>query len=142
MEAIYNYEVTKKSGDIHLHWAEYLAYAFERTNGKRARAIVLYLSSERHEEKTIKEIQDYLTTKELFLEESELEKKLKTLCYSDIIEDGNSASHYKGISDDIFDQVVQTLYAYEIEEIDPKKVREKILKANRKKMGAATILVD
>lgn len=51
--------------------------------------------------------------KDLFLEDKKLEDRLKLLAGSDIVEEGSTVSHYKGISDDFFNQVVQKLYTYE-----------------------------
>ena len=136
VEAVLHHEVNNKDAEINGHWTEYLNYAFERTNGKRARAIILFLSSDRYQEKTRTEIQAYLKRKGLDLDDRDLEQKLKLLTNSDIIEEGSTAFHYKGVQDDIFDQVVQVLYAFEIESIKLEETHLKIHQGNQKKISS------
>ena len=71
--------------------------------------------------------------KKLPLEDEELDKRLKLLSRSDIIDAGSTAFHYKGIPDDLFNQVVQVLYAHEIENIKLKDTYGKIHEENRVK---------
>ncbi|MCP4157752.1 MAG: hypothetical protein GY757_59130, partial [bacterium] len=112
---------------------EYIESAFARTNGKIAKALVLFLSKERHVEKTRLEISAYLKTKGIEMEDEELDKRLRLLVKSDIIAEGSSAFQYRGIPDDLLNHVVQTRYEYEIENIKNEETAADIARQNREK---------
>ncbi len=44
------------------------------------------------------------------MDDYELEKKLKALVYSDIIEQGSTNFDYRGVQDNIFDKVFRGVY--------------------------------
>ncbi|MCP4155819.1 MAG: hypothetical protein GY757_49295, partial [bacterium] len=134
IETILNYETTnKRQGEIYIHWMEYIESAFAGTNGKIAKALVLFLSKERHVEKTRPEILAYLKTKDIEMEDEELDKRLRLLVKGDIIAEGSSAFQYQGIPDDLLNHVVQTRYEYEIENIKNEETAADIARQNREK---------
>ncbi|MCP4344406.1 MAG: hypothetical protein GY795_02645, partial [Desulfobacterales bacterium] len=79
--------------------------------------ILLYLSKERHKECTRDEIRDHLGWASE--RDKELEEKLCTLEFGDLITRGSSDFHYRGIPDDILDFIFRERYQYEIEMVRP-----------------------
>jgi hypothetical protein len=65
------------------------------------------------------------------VEDEALEEKLRLLERSDIIAEGSTRYRYKGIPDDIFNQVFQVLYAEEIENITIEDTLAEIRKENK-----------
>jgi hypothetical protein len=136
VEAVLNYEVLHKRGRINTHWMEYIQEAFRRTNGKTAQALVLYLSKERHVEKTRPEILSYLKKVGIEIDDDELNKRLELLTKSDIIAEGTSSFQFRGIPDDLFNQVVQKRFAYEIENLNNEETAADINRQNRETLAA------
>jgi hypothetical protein len=114
--ATLEYETLNKRGAIYNTWMEYLTYAFSSINDKNAKNIVLYLCKNRDREVTRKELMETIVPD---MDDSDLEKKLKALVYSDIIEEGRSNFRFRGVPDNIFDKVFRGRYAEEIEAFDP-----------------------
>jgi predicted transcriptional regulator len=116
------FEITDDLGDIRGTWMEYIDYAFAEINGqnpKIAKNIVLYLCQNRNRQVSRKELAEKLQIK---ISDAELEKRLKSLLYNDIIERGRSNFYYQGVKDHIFDKVFRTEYADEITEFDPQEI--------------------
>ena len=81
------------------------------------------------------------------MDDYELEKKLKALVYSDIIEQGATNFDYRGVPDNIFDKVFRGVYQKEIEGFDPAEIRneyramfDEIQKKYRKLQGKQNYL--
>ncbi len=137
--ATLEYETLNRRGTIYNTWMEYIHYAFSTINDRNAKKIVLYLCKNRDREITRKELIEKVVPD---MDDYELEKKLKALVYSDIIEQGSTNFRYKGVSDNIFDKVFRGVYAEEIEGFDPaeitneyKELFDKIQKKYRKLQG-------
>ncbi|MCP4107081.1 MAG: hypothetical protein GY749_16335 [Desulfobacteraceae bacterium] len=110
---------TLREGIIKGIWMEYAGYAMDEANSRNAKKIVLYLCKNRDREVTRSELTEALS---LEMSDSDLEKKMKILVRSDIINQGRSNSHYRGVSDNIFDKVFRGVYEDEIEAFDPKEI--------------------
>ncbi len=137
--ATLEYETLNRRGSIYNTWMEYIHYAFSTINDRNAKKIVLYLCKNRDREITRKELIEKVVPD---MDDYGLEKKLKTLVYSDIIEQGSTNFRYKGVSDNIFDKVFRGVYAEEIEDFDPaeitneyKELFDKIQKKYKKLQG-------
>jgi hypothetical protein len=123
---------------------EYVAYAFHTINDRNAKKIVLYLCKNRDREVTRKELIEKVVPD---MDDYELEKKLKALVYSDIIEQGATNFDYRGVPDNIFDKVFRGVYQKEIEGFDPAEIRneyramfDEIQKKYRKLQGKQNYL--
>jgi hypothetical protein len=104
-----------------LSWMEYMAKAFPEINDRNAKNIVLHLSKYRDREWTRDELREELN---LEMTDGELEKKLKALVKTDIINQGQSNFDYRGVRESIFDKVFRGIYEKEIRKFDPKVIRE------------------
>jgi hypothetical protein len=100
---------------------EYMAKAFPEINDRHAKNIVLHLSKYRDREWTRAELCEALN---LEMEEGDLEKKLKALVKTDIINQGSSNYRYRGVNDNIFDKVFRGVYEEDIRQFDTKIIRE------------------
>ena len=100
-------------------WMEYIYSALQDVNSSNAKNIVMYLSKNREREISRKEIRKGLN---LELSEIDLERRLKALIKSDIIQQGRSNYYYRGIQDNIFDKVFKGVYADDIAKFDPKEI--------------------
>ncbi len=98
-------------GAIKSTWMEYVAGAFPQINDRNAKNIVLHLCKHRDRELTRQELLDEL---KLDMTDGELEKKLKALVKSDIINQGQTNFDYRGVTDNIFDKVFRGVYEKEI----------------------------
>jgi len=100
---------------------EYMAKAFPQINDRYAKNIVLHLSKFRDREWTRAELREALN---LEMPENDLEKKLKALVKTDIINQGQSNFDYRGVKESIFDKVFRGVYEKEIRNFEPKVIRE------------------
>ncbi|MCP4656764.1 MAG: hypothetical protein GY856_15230 [bacterium] len=98
-------ETIAGQGEIARVWNEYLWDAFARVNDKNARKIVLYLAAHEPEERNRDEIR---TDLDLDMTDEELEERLHKLVKADILADGSSNFHYRGLGDRIFAMVAIT----------------------------------
>jgi len=96
---------------------EYVHSAFSKVNEKYAKQIVLYLSKHRDREVTREELRNKVVPD---MDDGRLEKKLKVLVKSDIIDQTNF--DYRGVQDSIFDKVFRGVYQKEIESFDAKEI--------------------
>jgi hypothetical protein len=115
------FETLDDQGLIKLSWMEYIGKAFPQINDRYAKNIVLHLSKYRDREWTRAELREALN---LEMEESDLEKKLKALVKTDIINQGASNNRYRGVNDNIFDKVFRGVYEEDIRDFDPKMIRQ------------------
>jgi hypothetical protein len=115
------FETLDEQGLIKLSWMEYIAKAFPQINDRHAKNIVLHLSKYRDREWTRAELCKALN---LEMPENDLEKKLKALVKTDIINQGASNNRYRGVNDNIFDKVFRGVYEEDIREFSPKVIRE------------------
>ena len=115
------FETLDDQGLIKLSWMEYIAKAFPQINDRHAKNIVLHLSKYRDREWTRAELCEALN---LEMPEKDLEKKLKALVKTDIINQGASNSRYKGVKDNIFDKVFRGVYEEDIRDFSPEVIRE------------------
>lgn len=119
--ATLEYETRDKRGNIRGTWMEYIESAFDRINQKHAKNIVLYLSKHRDREVGRKEIRKKLVPD---MDDYELEKKMKALIKTDIIQEGSSNFYYQGVQDNIFDKVFRGKYARDIQAFDPSEITD------------------
>lgn len=105
-------EIIDKKSDLHRTWLEYINNTLSKVNDKYARKILLMLSKERDKEYARDEIMKEIGWPED--KEPDLEKKLSKLIYGDLISEGSSAYHYKGIDDDVLHLIFYHKYQYEI----------------------------
>jgi len=77
---------------------------------------VLYLCQNKHREVDRNEIK---TKFNLEISNGQLEKRMKALVESDIVNQGRSNFYYQGIKDHIFDKVFRGIYGDEIDSFDP-----------------------
>ena len=115
------YETLDNRGMIKLTWMEYIASAFPLINDRNAKNVVLHLCKNRDRELTREEIRRDLN---LEMTDGQLEKKLKALVKSDIIEQGQTDFDYRGVKDNIFDKVFRGVYEKEIGQFDIKTIRK------------------
>ncbi len=113
------FETMDDRGEIKFTWMEYIASALPRLNDRNGKNIVLYLCKHRDHEVTRQELMDDL---KLDMSDTDLEKKLKALVKSDIVEQGVSNFRYRGVRDNIFDKVFRSVYEEEIREFDIKNI--------------------
>ncbi|KPA19648.1 ATPase domain protein, prokaryote domain protein [Candidatus Magnetomorum sp. HK-1] len=109
-------------GSIKARWMEYLSYAFTEINGfdsDLSKKIVLYLCKNKDREVSRAEIKKDL---QLDISDRDLEKRMKVLVYSDIVNQGRSQFYYRGMRDHLFDRVFKGHYSDEIEMFDPKEI--------------------
>ena len=115
------FETLDDQGLIKLSWMEYMAKAFPEINDRYAKNIVLHLSKYRDREWTRAELREAL---KLEMTDGDLEKKLKALVKTDIINQGQSNFDYRGVKESIFDKVFRGVYEKEIRKFDPGVIRE------------------
>jgi hypothetical protein len=115
------FETLDDQGLIKLSWMEYMAKAFPEINDRHAKNIVLHLSKYRDRDWTRAELCEALN---LEMPEKDLEKKLKALVKTDIINQGASNNRYRGVKDNIFDKVFRGVYEEDIRQFSPKVIRE------------------
>jgi hypothetical protein len=127
---ILEYETLSLDGSINATWMEYLEASFDKINHIHAKKIVLFLSKNRHRKVSRSEIKKELG---IDIPDDELEKKLKALYRSDIIEE--HYGHYMGVQDNIFDKVLRRSYEKDIDQFFeqvPKEYKEMIDKWEEK----------
>ena len=107
-----DFEMFDVGGDIRGTWLEYIDSAFPRINERYAKDIVLYLSKHRDRLVSRNKLKKALN---LSMSDVELDKKLKALFQSDIIEKGYPQI-YKGVQDNIFDKIFRHEYGKDIDE--------------------------
>lgn len=109
-------------GGIKARWMEYLNYAFPEINGFESdlsKKIVLYLCKNKDREVSRAEIKKEL---QLDISNNDLEKRMRALHLSDIVNQGRSQFYYRGIRDHLFDRVFKGHYSDEIDTFDPKEI--------------------
>ncbi|KHD08455.1 hypothetical protein PN36_27710 [Candidatus Thiomargarita nelsonii] len=116
-----DYEIKNREGELFGTWSEYIYSTIKAVNDRYAKQVLLFLSKERYKECTRVEISDYIGNQ---LSEAELEEKLRTLEYGDLITQGVNNFRYRGISDDILDLIFRELYQEEIEQVKPNVAKE------------------
>ncbi|MDM8559362.1 hypothetical protein [Candidatus Parabeggiatoa sp. HSG14] len=128
-----DYEIKNRKGELFGTWSEYIFSTIKEVNDQYAKQILLYLSKERHKECTRTEISNHLEGK---LSNGQLEEKLRTLEYGDLITKGVSNFRYSGIPDDILDLIFRELYQEEIEQVKPdisKELHDKVAALEKEK---------
>ncbi|MCP4057796.1 MAG: hypothetical protein GY738_10865, partial [Pseudoalteromonas sp.] len=108
------FETAMDDGEIAHTWGEYLADAIERVNDQNAQRIVLYLANHEPEERTRTEIRQDLA---LDMTEKQLGERLYKLVRADILAQGSSNYHYRGLGDRVFAMVFRRIYGAEIERV-------------------------
>ena len=128
-------ETIPGKGDIARVWREYLWDAFARVNDTNARKIVLYLAAREPEECGRDRI---LADLDLDMTDGELEERLHKLVKADILAEGSSNFHYRGLGDRIFAMVFRRIYGAEIEQVTRKTIEDdfkKELATTRRKVA-------
>ena len=115
------FETVVDQGEIAYVWGEYLADALDRVNDQNARKMVLYLAKSEPEERTRAQIRDDLG---LTMAEVDLEKRLKQLVMADILAQGSSNFHYRGLGDRVFAMVFRRIYGSEIDQVSVREIDE------------------
>jgi hypothetical protein len=105
-------EIVDKTTELHRTWMEYIESTLEKVNDFYGKKILLMLSKDRDKEYARNEIMNAIEWP--VEKESELQKKLQQLIYGDLITEGSSAYHYKGIADDVLHLIFYHKYQYEI----------------------------
>jgi hypothetical protein len=106
------HEIIDPGSDLHKTWLEYIYSTLNHVNELYAKKILLTLSRERDKEFARDELlQEIGWPKD---KEPLLEEKLRTLIYGDLITEGSSAYHYKGISDHVLYLIFYHKYEFEI----------------------------
>jgi hypothetical protein len=123
------FETLNDRGAIKSTWMEYVAAAFPQINDQNAKKIVLHLCKHKNQELTRKELLEKLN---LDMTDGELEKKLKALVKSDIINQGQTNFDYRGVGDNIFDKVFRSVYEKEIREFDVRVIGKEYREAFEK----------
>jgi hypothetical protein len=118
------FETLDDEGSIKLSWMEYISRAFPQINDRNAKNIVLHLSKHKDREFTRKELLEEL---KLEMTDGELEKKLKALVKTDIINQGRTNFDYRGVGDNIFDKVFRGVYEKEINEFDVRVIKKEYI---------------
>ncbi len=113
------FETLHESGNIRGTWLEYIASALPRINEKYAKEIVLYLSQNRDQLISRQRLKEIL---HLELSDNELDKKLRALLRSDIIE--MHYAKYRGVQDNIFGKIFRSEYGQDIDEFVPQGARD------------------
>jgi hypothetical protein len=108
-------------GDIARVWREYLWDAFARVNDANARKIVLYLAAHEPEERGRDQI---LADLKLDMSDQDLEERLHKLVMADILAEGSSNFHYRGLGDRIFAMVFRRIYGVEIERVSAQSIED------------------
>jgi hypothetical protein len=121
LTGILEFETLDDQGLIKSSWIEYMAKAFPKINDRNAKNIVLHLSKHRDREWTRDELREALS---LEMPDRDLEKKLKALVKTDIINKGRSYYCYRGVNDTIFDKVFRGVYDEEIRKFGGKVIRK------------------
>ncbi|MCP4397413.1 MAG: hypothetical protein GY801_08975 [bacterium] len=111
------HEILDREGELFKTWAEYIDATISKVNDVYGKKILLYLSRERHQERTREEIRQHLTW--LPEQDRELEDKLRTFEYGNLITRGHTDFHYQGIPDDVLDLIFRVRYQYEIDHVEP-----------------------
>ncbi len=114
-------ETVMGKGEIARVWREYLLAAFAEVNDTNARKIVLYLARHEGEERSRRQIREDLG---LEMTDDELEKRLHQLVGADILAEGSSNFHYRGLGDRIFAMVFRRIYGSEIEDLSPAEIED------------------
>ncbi len=115
------FETVIGQGAIARVWNEYLLDAVARVNDINAHKMVLYLASHEPEERTRKQIKADL---ELEMSDTDLDKRLKQLVKADILAQGGSNFHFRGLGDPIFAMVFRRMYGAEIEQTSVASIDE------------------
>ena len=124
------YETLDEYGGIRSVWFEYISKIFDKVNQRHAKNIVLHLSQHRDRQVSRQELIDALGLADM--PEVELEKKLRALVKSDVINQGSSLFFYQGVQDNIFDKVFRGIYADDIQAFDATAIRNEYKALYRK----------
>ncbi len=111
-----HYELTERKSGFARTWAEYIDLSLDRINDTHARKILLFLTKHAEREWTHHEIQDELN---LPLDLKELLRKLLTLSQSDLIEEGSSDIHFRGLRDGTLYLILRNRFEEEVREFEP-----------------------
>ena len=114
-------ETVMGKGEIARVWREYLLGAFADVNDTNARKIVLYLAAHEPEERDREQIR---TDLKLEVTDNSLEKRLHQLVMADILGEGSTNFHYRGLGDRIFAMVFRRIYGSEIERVSAQTIED------------------
>ncbi len=130
------FEAITGQGEIAHTWGEYLADALERVNDQNAHRIVLYLAAHEPEERDRAQIFEDL---DLDMTENELAERLHKLVMADILAQGSSNFHYRGLGDRIFAMVFRRLYGAEIDRVSVEEIDEDFKRELAKLKGQLSV---
>ncbi len=111
------HEILDRDGELFKTWGEYINNTIKAINDVHGKKILLFLSREREQEKTREEIREHIGWPPE--KDRELEEKLRTFQYGDLMTQGHTNFHYQGIADDVLDAIFRSLYQFEIERVEP-----------------------
>ena len=115
------YETVTNQGEIAAVWSEYLAAAIKQVNDQNAHKMVLYLARHEPKVRTRTQIKDDL---KLEMSDPELDKRLKQLVHADILAQGETNFHFRGLGDPVFAMIFRRIYGAEIEQVSVKQIDE------------------
>ncbi|MCP4659443.1 MAG: hypothetical protein GY856_28885, partial [bacterium] len=113
------FETAVDQGEIAHTWGEYLADAIKRVNDQNAHRIVLYLAKHEPEERDRTQIHKDLA---LDMTENDLTERLYQLVMADILAQGSSNFHYRGLGDRVFAMVFRRIYGAEIDRVSVEQI--------------------
>ncbi len=137
------HEILDPGGEIFGTWSEYIDISLDAVNDVYGKKMLLYLLKERHKECPRDEIREHIGWPPE--RDRELEEKLKTLAYGNLITLTTSNFHYQGIPDDVLDIIFRELYQYEIEQDRPDvraELTEKLERLQEEKRSLAGTLSE
>ena len=106
-----HYELTNRYSRMSKTWAEYINKTVKKINDLHAKDILLHLCKHHERTWTPEELKNKL---KIDLSKKEIHKRLEQMLEADLIEDGGSDIHYKGLSDGTLYLVLRHRFEYEI----------------------------
>ncbi len=111
-----HYELTQRKTGFARTWAEYIDVSLDRINDLYARQILLFLTKHSDQEWTHREIQSKLN---LNLDLKQLLRKLLALVQTDLIEEGTSDVHFRGLRDGTLYLILRNRFQEEVKGFEP-----------------------
>jgi hypothetical protein len=115
------YELTHRKAGLARTWADYIDKSLNRINDTYARKLLLFLTKHSNQQWTHYELKDKL---KIDLEPKELLGKLLSLAQTDLIEEGTSDIHFRGIKDGTLYLVLRERFHEEIKSFEADDLQE------------------
>ncbi|MEN8221008.1 MAG: hypothetical protein ABFS56_32580 [Pseudomonadota bacterium] len=127
-----NYEISTKTAEMSLTWAEYIEDTVAEVNNLNAKNILLYLSKHNERYFTPTQLQQEL---KLDLDVNEIRRQLIILKEADLIQQGFSDPQFRGLQDGTLNLVLRNRFEEEIKGAAPnfkQELTEEIAQLSRK----------